>query len=782
MPSELDRERDYVSTLYERLDLLKAEARERLVATRRDMVGGNHQSRSERDAYARLYEDTLAQLSEVDDRLAFGRLELEQPDETTSPLRAGDRTDSPNSPNSPNGPNSPNSPNGPDRTDGSDGGGSTGAYRYIGRVGLRDTEHHPILLDWRVPGASAFYQATAATPMGARARRHLTLEGRTVTRIEDEVFDPTLLDRGDAQLQGEGALMAALTAQRTGRMTDIVATIQGEQDRIIRSGLDGVLVVQGGPGTGKTAVALHRAAFLLYSHRERLRGSGVLVVGPSRSFLRYIEQVLPSLGESGVVLSSLGGLYPGVEATADDSPDVAAAKGSARMADLLKRAVRSRQIVPTEPAVVDIDGERMTVQPQLVAEAMRRAQERGKPHNEGRVTFNKHALAALSKQLVAQLKARGTTIDDSDELVLRDDIRQSYDVRVLLNTAWLPLTPQKLLDDLYARPNWLASLTPQWTPEQRALLRRPRGEALTISDVPLLDEAAELLGEFDAVVDAEKRARKQQQKRDIENAERAIENMQVEGMVTASDIAGNFAERAASMTTAERAGGDRTWAFGHVVVDEAQELSPMQWRLLARRCPLRSFTVVGDIAQASSPASADSWERALQSLLGRRRREGAWHLEELTVNYRTPSQIVEYAEGVARASGLAITPSRSVRASEWPVRETASQDPAAATLEAVVVDRDIDDSGTLAVIAPPELVTTLVETLDARFPGQVAPGTASLTRPISVLSPATSKGLEFDSVVVVSPSRILALSSRGNASLYVAMTRPTQRLTVVDVP
>ncbi|WP_084816275.1 UvrD-helicase domain-containing protein [Frondihabitans sp. Leaf304] len=746
------------------------------------MVGGNHQSRSERDAYARLYEDTLAQLSEVDDRLAFGRLELEQPDETTSPLRAGDRTDSPNSPNSPNGPNSPNSPNGPDRTDGSDGGGSTGAYRYIGRVGLRDTEHHPILLDWRVPGASAFYQATAATPMGARARRHLTLEGRTVTRIEDEVFDPTLLDRGDAQLQGEGALMAALTAQRTGRMTDIVATIQGEQDRIIRSGLDGVLVVQGGPGTGKTAVALHRAAFLLYSHRERLRGSGVLVVGPSRSFLRYIEQVLPSLGESGVVLSSLGGLYPGVEATADDSPDVAAAKGSARMADLLKRAVRSRQIVPTEPAVVDIDGERMTVQPQLVAEAMRRAQERGKPHNEGRVTFNKHALAALSKQLVAQLKARGTTIDDSDELVLRDDIRQSYDVRVLLNTAWLPLTPQKLLDDLYARPNWLASLTPQWTPEQRALLRRPRGEALTISDVPLLDEAAELLGEFDAVVDAEKRARKQQQKRDIENAERAIENMQVEGMVTASDIAGNFAERAASMTTAERAGGDRTWAFGHVVVDEAQELSPMQWRLLARRCPLRSFTVVGDIAQASSPASADSWERALQSLLGRRRREGAWHLEELTVNYRTPSQIVEYAEGVARASGLAITPSRSVRASEWPVRETASQDPAAATLEAVVVDRDIDDSGTLAVIAPPELVTTLVETLDARFPGQVAPGTASLTRPISVLSPATSKGLEFDSVVVVSPSRILALSSRGNASLYVAMTRPTQRLTVVDVP
>ncbi|ROQ38207.1 DNA helicase IV [Frondihabitans sp. PhB188] len=745
MPSELDRERDYVQTLYERLDTLKDEARARLVETRREMVGGNHQSRSERDAYARLYEDTLAQLSEVDDRLAFGRLELEKPDETTSPT-AGD-----------------------------------GAFRYIGRVGLRDTDHHPILLDWRVPGASAFYQATAATPMGARARRHLTLSGRAVTRIEDEVFDPTLLDRGDAQLQGEGALMAALTAQRTGRMTDIVATIQGEQDRIIRSELDGILVVQGGPGTGKTAVALHRAAYLLYSHRERLRGSGVLVVGPSRSFLRYIEQVLPSLGESGVVLSSLGGLFPGVEATIDDAPDVAALKGSARMADLLRRAVRSRQIVPTEPVEVDIDGERMVVQPQLVAEALRRAQDRGKQHNVGRVTFNKLAITALSKQLVQQLRTRGTTIDEADELVLRDDIRQSYDVRVLLNTAWLPLSPQKLLEDIYARPNWLATITPQWTPEQRALLRRPRGEAMTISDVPLLDEAAELLGEFDAVADADKRARKQQQKRDIENAERAIENMQVEGMVTASDIAGNFAERAASMTTAERAADDRTWAYGHVVVDEAQELSPMQWRLLARRCPLRSFTVVGDIAQASSPASADSWERAIQSLLGRRRREGAWRLEELTVNYRTPSQIVEYAEAVARSTGLRITPSRSVRASEWPVRETRSSDAADGVVEAVTTDREIDSAGTLAVIAPPEVVPALVTALDAAFPGLVAPGTSSLTTPISVLSPATSKGLEFDSVVVVAPSRILALSSRGNASLYVAMTRPTQRLTVVDL-
>nr|BFF14460.1 hypothetical protein GCM10025699_57630 [Microbacterium flavescens] len=449
MSSELDRERAYVGTLYTRLDELKADARVRLEGVRRESVGGNHQSRSERDAYARLYEDTIAQLGAVDERLAFGRLELEQPDTLG---QSGD-------------PESPAVS------------GEGGRYRYIGRIGLRDRAHHPILLDWRVPGAAAFYQATAATPQGVRARRHLTLDGRSVTRLEDEVFDPDLLDRDDVQLQGEGALMAALTAQRTGRMTDIVATIQAEQDRIIRAPLDGVLVVQGGPGTGKTAVALHRAAYLLYSHRERLRGSGVLVVGPSRSFLRYIEQVLPSLGESGVVLSSLGGLYPGVESQIDDAPETAAIKGRAEMADLIRRAVRSRQIRPTEATTIDINGERLVVQPDLVGDAMRRAQERGKPHNEGRVTFNKAALSALTRLLVAQMREHGTTVDESDEAVLREDIRQSYDVRVLLNTAWIPLSAEKLVEDLYARPNWLASLTPRWTPEQRALLLRARGRS-----------------------------------------------------------------------------------------------------------------------------------------------------------------------------------------------------------------------------------------------------------------------------------------------------------------
>ncbi len=313
-PTEIDRERGYVDGLFARLDELTAEAEQRLAEVRRQAVGGNHQSRSERDAYARLYEDTIATLDRVGDRLVFGRLEVSEPESDDD------------------------------------------AFRYIGRVGLRDREHRPLLLDWRVPGASAFYQATAAHPMGMRARRHLTLEGRSVIGVEDEVFDATLYDDERTHLQGEGALLAAVTAERTGRMTDIVATIQGEQDRIIRSPLEGVLIVQGGPGTGKTAVALHRAAYLLYSYRERLRGSGVLMVGPSSAFLTYIEQVLPSLGETGVVMASLGSLYPGVHATAHDARDVAAVKGSGEMAALLRRAVRSRQVVPSAPVTLDVEG------------------------------------------------------------------------------------------------------------------------------------------------------------------------------------------------------------------------------------------------------------------------------------------------------------------------------------------------------------------------------------------------------------------------------------------
>jgi DNA helicase IV len=726
--SELERERAYVGGLYSRLDELRDDARDQLEGVQHGTVGGTHQARSERDAFARLYEKRITQLDEVEDRLAFGRLELDD-----------------------------------------------GEHRYIGRIGLRDADQQPLLLDWRVPQASAFYRATAATPLGTRARRHLTTQGRQVVRIEDEVFDSDLLTDENTELQGEGALLAALRAERTGRMSDIVATIQSEQDQIIRSEIAGVLVVQGGPGTGKTAVALHRAAYLLYSHRDRLRTSGVLIVGPSPSFLQYIAAVLPSLGETGVVLSSVGQLFPGIETTIEDEPAMAAIKGRASMADLLARAVRSRQVIPTEPQVLDVLGEKITLEPSVVQSALQVAQRTHKPHNVARQQFQKSVLGTLTAQLAAQLRSHGSTVDDADMGWLREDVRSSYDVRVALNTAWLPLTPEKLIQDLYARPNWLASLTPGWSPDERELLRRDREEPFTVSDVPLLDEAAELLGEFDAVGDSAKKERKEQFKRDVQNAKAAIRNMGVEGLVNAEDLAAGFVETEARGTTAERAAADREWTYGHIVVDEAQELSPMQWRLLRRRCPLRSFTIVGDVAQASAAAAAPDWTTALRALTD------DFRLSELTVNYRTPAQITEAAEAMAIRHGLAITTSRAVRDSEWPLDELVidADDLLSAVVDVVDEDRELDSRGTLAVIAPARLVDVQYQALAARFGSSVGRAALGLARPIAVLTPQEAKGLEFDAVVIVEPNEIRESSTRGVGALYVAMTRPTQRLYLV---
>jgi DNA helicase IV len=714
-----------------------------------------------------MHEDRLAQLRDVEARLVFGRLLLEEPDTDTG---SGNDTE-------------------PDTDSGAS------ALRYIGRIGLRDDDQHTMLVDWRAPQASAFYQATAATPLGVRARRHLTMQDRKVLRIDDEVFDHSLLETGagergqrgadasaDVVIQGEGALLAALTAQRPGRMHANVATFQGEQDRIIRSELRGALVVQGGPGTGKTAVALHRAAYLLYSNRERLSSSGVLVVGPSSAFLRYIEAVLPSLGETGVVMQTVGDLFPGVDAADDDGPDAAKLKGSRQMAGVIARAVRSRQRVPAEPQTITVNTDRMTVQPELIARAVQRAQRSGKPHNQARVVFARQALDALTTQLVDQLRASGSTIDDDDVKDLREDLRTAYDVRVLLNTAWLPLTPQKLIQDLFARPAWLAELTPRWAPQQRELLKRDRDAPFTISDVPLLDEAAELLGDAPETPDAASLERERQRKRDIENARSAIRNMDVKGMVSPKQLADNFAERGGRESTAERAAADRTWTYGHIVVDEAQDLSPMQWRLLIRRCPMRSFTIVGDIAQASAAAGATNWSGALTPFF----REN-WRLEELTVNYRTPAQIAREAEAFAIAHGLPVTPTRAVREGDWPIQtvdvagdaagDAAGQVPDA--VAAVVSDLVAVQSGTLAVIAPVAVVDEIFGTLTPALGRDVGRGAAGLSRQVAVLTAREAKGLEFDVVVLADPDAIVAESPRGAAALYVAMTRPTQRLIVV---
>ena len=733
--NELEHERQYVAGLYHRLDELREEKMDQLAAIRRSHSAGSHQNRSERDAFATMYEDRLAQLNAVDERLVFGRLDLDD-----------------------------------------------GEQRYIGRIGLSTADLQRLMVDWRAPEAGTFYQATAFERQGVRRRRHLILKGRDVQAIEDDVLDYSMLEDGQA-MQGEGALLAALNSKRTGQMSDIVGTIQAEQDRIIRAPLSGTLVVQGGPGTGKTAVALHRAAYLLYTHRERLKSAGVLLVGPSNAFIRYIERVLPSLGETGVVMSSLGQLMPGISATHEDDPAAAEVKGRLYMADVVARAVANRQRLPAGPRRLNVEGTILTLTPKQVQRARDKARATGKPHNEARVTFVKILLRELTEQMTEQLEESSGAGNSTDRAYLAEDVRSARDVRVALNLCWMPMTPEKLISDLFSKPGQLEAAAPELSDDELDLLRRSADAPWTEADVPLLDEAAELLGELDASAGRENAMREEQRKRDLANAESAIANTEgfledsgAHGILSAEDLADHNAVGEQRLTAADRAAVDRTWAFGHIVVDEAQELSAMQWRLLMRRCPLKSFTVVGDIAQTSSAGGATSWQAALDPFVGER-----WTLEELTVNYRTPAQIAEAAVRMANAAGLVVSAPKAVREGRWApfIDEVPEGGLIPRLLQALPEDLEALEGGLLAVIAEDHLLGDVRRALTEVYGHRVGSGAGGLEQDIVVTSPREAKGLEFDGVVILEPSELLTAAAGKVGDLYVAMTRPTQRLRLI---
>lgn len=749
----LSEEQTRLDEVYERLDELRTLTAARLAEVRRAGPSGSPQNRSERDAFATLYEDRLAQLDSVEDRLVFGRLYL----------RSGDT-------------------------------------RYIGRIGMSDASHVPLLTDWRAPAARPFYQATAASPGDVVLRRHLQTRARQVTGVEDEVLDiDELAETELPTLSGEGALLAALGSPRTGRMADIVATIQAEQDAVIRADLGGVLVVQGGPGTGKTAVALHRAAYLLYAHRDKLERSGVLLLGPSQVFLRYIEQVLPSLGETGVVATTLADLLPGVHATGTEPDAVAAIKGRLAMAPVLARAVRLRQRVPHAAQRLRVGSHELALTPEDVRDAQARARRGSGAHNVARVAFVKTMLGRLARQYAAAL---GGSVSGEDLAELAEEIRTSRDVRVALNLAWMPLTPQGLLEDLYAKPHRLAEAAPELSATDRALLARERGAAWTPADVPLLDEAAELLGEDDAAERARARAEAAQRERDIAYARETLAATGAgRGLVSAELLAARFGERAPSSTTAERAAADRTWTYGHVIVDEAQELSPMTWRTLLRRVPTRSMTIVGDLAQASATGTR-SWHAALDRPL-----RGGWRLAELSVNYRTPSSIMDLASSAAAAAGHETSPVRSARDIPDAVHVTrtaqgvagtgddgGSSSPLLSSLVQVVRSELADlDGGRLAVLTSPRQRAAASDALASAAGSDGDLSAALRGRPddplnagVVVLDPVASKGLEFDVVVLVEPAEIVGPpEDRRFSDLYVALTRATRRLHIVhaaDLP
>jgi DNA helicase IV len=709
---ELESEQDYLTDLYDRLD----GKRRRVRAQYRAALGGPIDVQDggtlvARDAEVRALARLAARLDVADHGLCFGRLDA-----------------------------------------------VNGERLYVGRIGIfdEDNDHETLLLDWRAPAARAFYIATAASPEGMRRRRQFHSLGRRLLDFTDEVFGRPDPDAGDdSPLSSDAALLYAVNAPRGAGMRDIVATIQSEQDEIIRLDHPGVLVIEGGPGTGKTVVALHRVAYLLYTQRERIERHGVLVVGPNQAFMNHISRVLPSLGESEVVFMTVGDLLPGLHVTAEDAPDIARIKGSRAMLDVLAAAIADRQRVPEQPLEIPLGDVTMQIAADTAGWAIDEARASGLPHNAARAVFRDIVTYVLTERGVARIGRGWLTRENKDawEKVRADllaDLEDNERFLSALDQLWPVLEPHELLAELYSSPERLRAAGAD------PALHREVGDAWTTSDVPLLDELVDLLGRDKAADDAAAQALREE----TDYARGVLENMVAhedlmddEDHLLAQDLidAEGLAERFTELDyrdLAERAAADRDWTYRHVVVDEAQELSEMDWRVLMRRCPSRSFTVVGDLAQRRSMAGATSWAQMLEPYVPDR-----WIYRSLSVNYRTPAEIMAVAAAVLAEFAPDVRPPESVRAcgvAPWS-RQVSEQEMASAIDEFVAAEADRE--GTSVVIGPPGV------------PGAVAP--------------SETKGLEFDAVLVVEPDLILADGPRGAAELYVALTRATQRLGVL---
>ncbi|MEV5414189.1 UvrD-helicase domain-containing protein [Thermopolyspora sp. NPDC052614] len=825
--SEIEREQEYVQMLYRRVDELREQASQRLATVLREH-GGTRQALVERESAYRRYADRVAKFDAAENGLCFGRLDLSDGrrhyigrigilDDSGDPAhpRAGEHAK-----------NAKDAQDAKDTEDAKD---------------AEDAEDRdPLLIDWRAPAARPFYVATAAAPEGVRRRRHITLRGRRVVALDDEILDRDAVGAEEG-LTGEAALLAAVNAGRTGRMRDIVETLQAEQDEIIRSDHRGVLVVQGGPGTGKTAVALHRAAYLLYTHRH-LAARGVLVVGPNATFLRYIGQVLPGLGETSVLLSTVGELFPGVVAGRPEPPETAEIKGRAVMAEVLAAAVRDRQAVPRGTIEIQYGRETLRLEEKEYVRAAERARGPRTTHNQARRVFLREIVDVLTRQVAERMESivldeNGEPLDGGDptgalsdadkraliaagfprELIddglgdgqdgaplldeadlaeLRKELIADPAVRAALNELWPALTPQRLLRDLFADPDRLAVAAPMLGEDERALLLRAPGDGWSTADVPLLDEAAELLGEVRRPGLTREEAERAEQIAyaqgvlDITIGSRSsdLEEGEEGEILTAADVidARELAERhetGDARTLAERAAADRSWTFGHIIVDEAQELSQMAWRVLMRRCPTRSMTIVGDVAQTGDAAGTSSWARVLRPHVGDR-----WRLARLTVNYRTPAEIMDAATGVLAllADGPAEEPDaaqapRSVRETGVPPWRLATTPEDLPTTLAEHAARELTalDEGRLAVIVPDARLAELGEAVAAAIPGAAYGPDPDLESGAVVLGVRQAKGLEFDAVLIADPAAILDASPRGRNDLYVAMTRATQRLGII---
>ncbi len=734
-------EQEVIDRALARLDAMRASARALYEPVLDQGAGGTPQAKTERDILVRTGLARLVELDVGDAPLCFGRI---------------------------------------DRTGGD--------VLPLGRVAISDADHEPLIVDWRAPAAEPFYRATPRHPMGLSLRRHLEMDGCRVVGLQDEHFGDGsgaagasgtagAGDEGDGEVlapntAGRVALLSAMARPRTGQMRDIVATIQREQDEAVRAPLPGLLVVQGGPGTGKTAVALHRAAYLLYTHRFPLERQGMLVVGPNPVFMRYIEHVLPSLGENGVTMATIPGLVPRIRPRSTDADDVARLKGDARMSVVVANAVRDRERVLGKNVRVPFGAAVLTLTRQDSARIVSSARRRRGPHNARRRYVEERVATLLADRYRASSSVRfrlgagggrtrgapepgpaaagrayaagvsGSDIDAGElagavDVDIEDNEIEEAILRVpaavgALDHMWPLLAPEELLNDLFGVPVLLESATRGvLKPGESTLLQRTRCSGAqpipwTIADIPLVDEAYALLGRR---------------------------------------------RRSASSAHVRQ--------YGHIVVDEVQDLSPMGLRMLARRSLSGSMTAVGDLAQATGTWAPSRWEDIAHHLNGGR----PLRLLELHINYRTPGKVMDMANRVLAASAPHLVPPRAGREGADAPRIVDAGGPgpalAACVAEVTATEAAMQPAGTVGVIVPAELVPAIARALASVGIEPADPEVHGLGGPVTVVPVATAKGLEFDAVVVVEPAQIAAQSLDGLRALYVAMTRTTGRLALV---
>ncbi len=688
---DLAEEQDYIDYAYDCLERSRTDAWKLRGLTEAGIgVGGTFQARYERDVFDEALVNRLTQLDLGDAALVFGRIDR----------RA----------------------EGPDATEGF----------HIGRLAVANEERDPVVIDWRAPVAEPFYRATGREPMGLVRRRHFVVKGRELLGIEDELFGADHLGVADEEgipvgpggLRGYSTLLASIERGRTGQLGDIVATIQAEQDEIIRSPQPGVLVVQGGPGTGKTVVALHRAAYLLYTFRFPLEDQGVLVIGPNRVFLRYIDRVLPSLGEAGVEQVVLSDLVPDVDFGGVDPPFAARVKGDTRMSAVIEKAVRDRERPLREPLVIPFRTTYLRLSVEESVRIVKAARRRYRRHNTGRRWVENEIWAALAASSREPVEAGA----------VREALRNHDDVRAAFERMWPSLTPAEVLHDLFGSKA-LLRLAAQSTlsDDEWGSLYRPRSDDVSAvrwseGDVALLDEAREILG-----------------------------------------------PRPRRNGKADEADEIRT--YGHIVIDEVQDLTPMQLRMTARRTLNGSMTIVGDIAQATGPLAPSSWDDVVRYLPAKKESR----IVGLSIGYRIPGQIMTLANRVMMAATPELRAPTSVREGDSPP-SIVSVDPSGlggAVVEAVrELLADVGD-GNLAVVTPDSLMEPMEAALHAAGIEHGRATRTGLEGAVTVVPISVVKGLELDGVIVVEPGRIVAEESQGLRALYVALTRSTRRLTVV---